>query len=84
MTVCVFGRLPKFSGLGYALAMFCRPRLMIVSATVNFTVIVTISIVIVTISIVIVIVIVIIIVIVTISIVWPLSQLREGAMLCLP
>ena len=52
-------------------------RLMIVSATVNFTVIVTISIVIV-------IVIVIIIVIVTISIVWPLSQVREGAMLCLP
>ena len=81
MTVCVFGRLPKFSGLGYTLAMFCRPRHMIVSATVNFTVIV---IVIVTISIVIVIVVVIIIVIVTISIVWPLSQLREGAMLCLP
>ena len=41
---------------------------MIVGATVNFNVIV----------------IVIVIVIATISIVWPLSQLREGAMLCLP
>ena len=74
MTVCVFGRLPKFSGLGYAWVMFCRPRLMIVSATVNFSVIVIVN----------VIVIVIVNVIVIVSIVWPLSQLREGAMLCLP
>ena len=47
---------------------------MIVSATVNFSVIVIVN----------VIVIVIVNVIVIVSIVWPLSQLREGAMLCLP